>query len=849
MSYEDYTGPAGLQRARDEQAARDAAAAANPAAATPVYVQREDARTGQTITTPNPANPEGARLIDQQWAAAGVAAGERPAYPLTPSYNDPYLVENTFRPAAEDTSAAAENLRLQLAQAAVNREVVKATWTPPEAPSSDMNSREKINAKLGSISGIGALQQDSMATHLQIGGPDAGYHMGGTDYAIRSGGNIQYGDIYSRAIGQALNMGALFDAAPAIYANRDVAMLSGQELMRQQKVMAGDTKAAQFYAGDLANNIKGFTELSEAYHAAGMKSGKPTPANPYEYRGDLSVEFLKGLPINSNYMFSPVSGEMSRDLPKVNGKGYGLQQWQWDTGLNTDKPQKYGQAPGVSFLAAIQKLGQSGSEYGPYGALSGAIQQRGRTLGDFQADLKVQLGKSLPAPFKSSYEVPAGPKNPPGTPAPGKSWVDNAIGMLKGPILIGNAGGFGVQAAGEGDQLSTIELGGLKKPYISTLYQKRSDLPAVLGEGALSLGDALLKPFSMVGIDYQPGRTLLEKFGQSSPTRQYGAFSDWAAGAQKAIAGSTPEQFEAYEKTSQFKNSHPIVQFQEGIFKAATNPERLLGSTLQGIEFYAGGELLGLGVGALAPAGGAVPAGAIQTIAKGMQTLGRSGITQAVVASGFVGLTGYNDFKGVEPSKGFSNLGGSFVDLTAMLGAGTAMSRFGVGRSVLEYPKGEARAVEKGLYSQPPKATVRPELNLPTEADMIREAKIQDIGKKLYPEGYAKYHGIEVPKPIEVPSSKAPSKISTINLPTEAEMARGSIPSPEKTLGFIKERYPNNPEIWKDFQDVWANKRAGGSIMDMPDWAPAKRVVERDKKTIRVIPGTPAYDGITTRST
>ena len=433
---------------------------AAPASAVPTYIQREDPRTGMSITTPNPASPEGARLIDQQWALAGVAAGERPLTPMTPAFNDPYAVENSFKPTGN--SPAEQNLRDQLSQAVANREAVRATWTPPEAPSTDMNSREKINKKLGSLSGMGSLQLDSMKEHLQIGGPldpmNRGIMLKGpTEYAVKAGGNIQYGDPYSRAIGIGLNTAAIFGSAPAIYANTDVSKLAGIEIMRQQKAMAGDTKGSQFYGGELAANIKGFTDLSDAYHAAGMKSGKPAPANPFEYRGDLAVEFLKGAPRRDTEKFSPVSGEMGGFLPQINGRGLGLQEWSWKAALNTDKPGKYGAAPAVSFMAAIQKLGRSGSEYGPYGALAGAGTRKERTLADVQADIQSQIGRSQPsiksmAPESMIWEraPAAGPKNPPGTPAPGSSWVDNAIGMLKGPILIGNAGGFGAQAADQG---------------------------------------------------------------------------------------------------------------------------------------------------------------------------------------------------------------------------------------------------------------------------------------------------------------------------------------------------------------------------------------------------------------
>jgi hypothetical protein len=121
------------------------------------------------------------------------------------------------------------------------------------------------------------------------------------------------------------------------------------------------TRDDQFFNVELQKWGQNFVEKSSAYHHTAMDAGQPVPANPFEYRGDLAVEFLKGIqnPEKSSEWFSPVSGEMTPNLPG----GKGLQTVAWETAILG--------TPGVSFDKAVQYLNSKEGQYGPYGALWG----------------------------------------------------------------------------------------------------------------------------------------------------------------------------------------------------------------------------------------------------------------------------------------------------------------------------------------------------------------------------------------------------------------------------------------------------------------------------------------------
>lgn len=185
------------------------------------------------------------------------------------------------------------------------------------------------------------------------------------------------GDTKSAAVAAGLQMMSMFGMANPQYSRTpESAQATALESLRQyyggrageEPGMGTGTARAQYYSGELQKLISRPIELASSYHNLSMATGIPVPANPHEYMGDLAVEFLKGAPQKASEMFSPVSGEMSKSLPKG---GYGLQQWSWDTALHTDKPTSYTEAPSVSYIPAINALYAAKGQYGPYATLFG----------------------------------------------------------------------------------------------------------------------------------------------------------------------------------------------------------------------------------------------------------------------------------------------------------------------------------------------------------------------------------------------------------------------------------------------------------------------------------------------
>jgi hypothetical protein len=139
--------------------------------------------------------------------------------------------------------------------------------------------------------------------------------------------------------------------------------MAGRILESQQSaaVLTPGTRDDRFYGNALQKWGENFVETSASYHSLGMKSGVPIPANRFEYQGDLATEFLKGAPMKSSEWFSPVSGEMSKSLPKG---GVGLQQYEWNAAMGSKEV--------LSFRGAVDKLNNAEGQYGAYGDLWGA---------------------------------------------------------------------------------------------------------------------------------------------------------------------------------------------------------------------------------------------------------------------------------------------------------------------------------------------------------------------------------------------------------------------------------------------------------------------------------------------
>lgn len=122
------------------------------------------------------------------------------------------------------------------------------------------------------------------------------------------------------------------------------------ETQRQQAYSTPTIKDDMFFGNELSKWASRPVEQSSAYHHIGMEAGVPIPENPYEMRGDLAVEFLKGSPDKPSERFSPVSGIMSQYLPG----GLGLQETMWNTAIASDRGRTL---PGpVSYMNAVNVL-------------------------------------------------------------------------------------------------------------------------------------------------------------------------------------------------------------------------------------------------------------------------------------------------------------------------------------------------------------------------------------------------------------------------------------------------------------------------------------------------------------
>jgi len=135
-----------------------------------------------------------------------------------------------------------------------------------------------------------------------------------------------------------------------------------------------DNRATQYYGNELAKGAENSVARASQYHYIGKVADVPIAANPYEYQGDLAVEYLKGKPEYAKDVFSPVSGQMSVFLPFG---GYGLQQYQWDLAKGNEKGTLNPSMYNVSYAPATAALINATGQYGPYGALYGGPDYKG----------------------------------------------------------------------------------------------------------------------------------------------------------------------------------------------------------------------------------------------------------------------------------------------------------------------------------------------------------------------------------------------------------------------------------------------------------------------------------------
>ena len=134
------------------------------------------------------------------------------------------------------------------------------------------------------------------------------------------------------------------------------------EQQRQEAYKTPTSIDDRYYLNELQKLTEDNVESSSAYHYEGMKSGVPVAANPFEYKGDIAVQVLKG---SADKGFSPVSGEVIPYLPS----GKGLQDYGWDIAE--------GKAEKVNYLPALAYMETATGMYGPYGNLYGGVKTGG----------------------------------------------------------------------------------------------------------------------------------------------------------------------------------------------------------------------------------------------------------------------------------------------------------------------------------------------------------------------------------------------------------------------------------------------------------------------------------------
>jgi hypothetical protein len=209
------------------------------------------------------------------------------------------------------------------------------------------------------------------------------------------------------------------------------------EYQRQAAFLTPGSTDDRYYSGELQKWAEDKVELSSSYHHVGMSAGVQIPANRWEYQSDLAVEFLKGEPRKDSERFSPVSGEMSANLPQFNGRGEGVQDYAWRLSEGGAR----GAGP-VSFMAGVNYLGAAEGKYGPYGKLFGGpeytapveskqIYSTTSVLGrgpDVKVDAVADVGIGLPRPFISTSVSGSS------VAAPAPSFTDTLFGNVRSSI-------------------------------------------------------------------------------------------------------------------------------------------------------------------------------------------------------------------------------------------------------------------------------------------------------------------------------------------------------------------------------------------------------------------------------
>jgi hypothetical protein len=168
--------------------------------------------------------------------------------------------------------------------------------------------------------------------------------------------------------------------------------------LEEQRQAATDSGAKSFYENELTKSIQEPIEAASQYHYMAKETGRAISANPYEYQADLAVELLKGAPLRSTEVFSPVSGEMSKYLP---GGAMGVQQHQWNTALGKNETVNF--MPGVAALQAAEGIqGPYGALYGGAGVKSITPESVGNVMASWETNVPRSVVTTMPAQFSGT---------------------------------------------------------------------------------------------------------------------------------------------------------------------------------------------------------------------------------------------------------------------------------------------------------------------------------------------------------------------------------------------------------------------------------------------------------------
>lgn len=325
--------------------------------------------------------------------------------------------------------------------------------------------------------------------------------------------------------------------------------------------------------------------------------------------------------------------------------------------------------------------------------------------------------------------------------------------------------------------------------------------------------------------------------------RPYGLFSDWSNSVQKMLAGATPSQFETYEASPAFQNAKPYVnqdilnllgpvgwlagatinkpQFGEGAYRTITNPSEVIGSGIQGLELYAGGEVLGAVGGAFGAAEGVAPVGITQ---KTISILGSPALKYGVGGT-FIGL-GINSAAGgfnadltpkVGEAKFASNLGSMTTNLY-MMGVGAASP--GIASRAVDYLPSVGEGARR-VYE----ATNFP--NTPDIGGWLR-GRVSDIftsGPKVSKSGLSYDYDVTPTRVAETGKGYESGGINQyLALPETTTFPRSTEPIVEEKVGAVGKAAvsslasKNIPDITEGFTRLYRGETATGEAKAIPEW-------------------------------